>query len=133
MGDYAFKGWLGYDKDSAAGNMKWEAFEPKPFAEDDIDIKVSHCGICGSDLHTLRSGWGKVLYPVCVGHEIVGRAVRVGKSAATRRGIKVGDRVGVGAQNDSCKKADCADCADGLENYCTRNVGMWWNVQSDVW
>jgi alcohol dehydrogenase (NADP+) len=99
MADYTFKGWLGHDPSSAKGNMKWESFTPKPFTDDDIDIKVSHCGICGSDLHTLRSGWGKSLYPVCVGHEIVGRAVRVGKKAAERRGVQVGDRVGVGAQS----------------------------------
>lgn len=101
MADYAFEGWLGHDPSSVKGNMTWESFTPKPFSEDDIDIKISHCGICGSDLHTLRSGWGKSLYPVCVGHEIVGRAVRVGKQAAERRGVKVGDRVGVGAQSKS--------------------------------
>jgi alcohol dehydrogenase (NADP+) len=127
MGDYAFVGWLGYDPDSAKGNMKWENFTPKPFTEIDVDIKISHCGICGSDLHTLRSGWGKSLYPVCVGHEIVGIAVRVGGNVEAKRGIKVGDRVGVGAQNDSCGNAngDCPECTDGFENYCPKlNVGM---------
>jgi alcohol dehydrogenase (NADP+) len=126
MANYDFSGWLGHDPSSAKGNMKWESFKPKPFTEDDVDIQVSHCGICGSDLHTLRSGWGKSLYPVCVGHEIVGRAVRVGKNVGAKRGIKVGDRVGVGAQSDSCgnTKGDCAECADGLENYCSKgNVG----------
>jgi alcohol dehydrogenase (NADP+) len=126
MADYTFAGWLGHDPSSAKGNMKWESFTPKPFTENDVDIKISHCGICGSDLHTLRSGWGKSLYPVCVGHEIVGRAVRVGKNVEAKRGIKVGDCVGVGAQNDSCgnTKGDCAECADGFENYCPKgNVG----------
>lgn len=55
--DYKFEGWLGLDKDAAAGNMVWREYEPKLWTEDDVDIKVSHCGICGSDLHTLRSGW----------------------------------------------------------------------------
>ena len=41
---------------SKDGKMKWEKFEPKPFEEDDVDIKVESCGICGSDLHVLRSG-----------------------------------------------------------------------------
>lgn len=54
---YKFEGWLGLDKDAAAGNMVWGEYEPKTWTENDIDIKVSHCGICGSDLHTLRSGW----------------------------------------------------------------------------
>jgi alcohol dehydrogenase (NADP+) len=54
--NYTFQGWVGHDKNSI-GNMKWETFEPKPFEKNDIDLKISHAGICGSDLHTLRSGW----------------------------------------------------------------------------
>lgn len=53
----------------------------------------------------------------CVGHEIVGKAVRVGKNV---KHIQVGDRVGVGAQARSCLQADCPDCSAGLENYCSR-------------
>ena len=55
--DYKFEGWIGTDKSAVDGNMEWKEFEPKPWTEDDVDIKISHCGICGSDLHTLRSGW----------------------------------------------------------------------------
>jgi alcohol dehydrogenase (NADP+) len=104
--------------------MKWQTYEPKPFEETDIDIKITHCGICGSDLHTLRSGWGPTMYPCCVGHEIVGTAVKVGSKA--ERGIKVGDRVGVGAQCASCMKPDCEECANGLENHCQNaNIGTY--------
>lgn len=42
--DYKFQGWLGLDKDSAKGKMVWQGFEPKPFEEDDVDIKITHCG-----------------------------------------------------------------------------------------
>lgn len=52
-----FHGWMGLDKDSANGKMVWQEFEPKNWTEDDVDIKVTHCGICGTDIHTLRSGW----------------------------------------------------------------------------
>lgn len=110
-----FQGWLGKDK-SSIGNLEFGEYEPKPFEETDVDIAITHCGICGSDLHTLRSGWGPTKYPVCVGHEIAGVAVRVG-SAITH--IKVGDRVGVGAQSDSCR--ECEECKKGNENYCQRN------------
>ena len=55
--DYKFEGWMGLDAQSVKGNMVWQGFEPKPWEETDVDIKVSHCGICGSDLHTLGSGW----------------------------------------------------------------------------
>ncbi|KAK4540067.1 hypothetical protein LTR36_009808 [Oleoguttula mirabilis] len=119
--DYKFEGWLGKDKDSADGKMVWGEFpNPKPFEETDVDIQITHCGICGSDLHTLRSGWGPTPYPCCVGHEIVGKAVRVGSKV--EKGIKVGDRVGVGAQASSCLKPDCEECSSGSETYCQHMV-----------
>jgi alcohol dehydrogenase (NADP+) len=55
---------------------------------------------------------------VCVGHEIVGKAVRVGSRA--KSSIKVGDRVGVGAQSASCLRAGCEECSSGLEQHCSR-------------
>lgn len=64
MGDYKFKGWLGFDKSAAGGKMVWEEFQPKAWEETDIDIKITHSGICGSDLHTLRSGWVSSYYLV---------------------------------------------------------------------
>jgi alcohol dehydrogenase (NADP+) len=57
MADYKFEGWVGHDEDSVNGKMVWEEFEPKPWEETDVDIRVTHSGICGSDLHMLRSGW----------------------------------------------------------------------------
>ncbi|KAL8243651.1 hypothetical protein R6Q59_009909 [Mikania micrantha] len=110
--NYKFQGWLGLDKDSVNGKMVWQVYEPKPFDEEnDVDIKITHCGICASDLQTLRSGWGPTDYPVCVGHEIVGRAIRVGSKV---KNVKVGNRVGVGAQSGHCdnKKGDSEACAD---------------------
>lgn len=62
MTDYKFEGWLGEDESSVKGNMKWGGFEPKKWEEDDVDIQISHCGVCGSDLHTLSSGWGPTPY-----------------------------------------------------------------------
>jgi alcohol dehydrogenase (NADP+) len=55
--DYKFEGWMGLDASSAEGKMVWSEFQPKAWEETDVDIKVTHCGVCGSDLHTLRSGW----------------------------------------------------------------------------
>ncbi|CAI6278648.1 unnamed protein product [Periconia digitata] len=122
-----FHGWLGHDATSAQGNLRWEPFTPKPFAETDIDIKVSHCGICGTDIHTLRSGWGPTHYPACVGHEIVGTVVRVGSSASSRH--RIGDRVGVGAQALSCQRGDCDECSNGMESYCGKGFVGTYNGQ----
>ena len=68
---YKFQGWLGLDPSSVEGNMKWQNYEPKTWEETDVDIKVTHCGICGSDVHTLRSGWAPTIYPCCVGYVAV--------------------------------------------------------------
>ncbi|ROT34862.1 cinnamyl alcohol dehydrogenase [Sodiomyces alkalinus F11] len=123
--DYKFEGWLGKDFSCVDGKMVWEEFEPKPWEETNVDIRITHSGICGSDLHTLRSGWGPAPYPVCVGHEIVGVAVRVGSEASGD--IRVGDRVGVGAQSDACfgrnaPDGNCDACSEGSVTYCPRIV-----------
>eukprot|EP00026_Physarum_polycephalum_P011248 Phypoly_transcript_11455.p1 GENE.Phypoly_transcript_11455~~Phypoly_transcript_11455.p1 ORF type:complete len:369 (-),score=48.76 Phypoly_transcript_11455:28-1134(-) len=118
--DYKFFGWLGKDKDSINGKLVWEEYIPKTWTEADVDIKVTHCGVCASDLHTLRSGWSPSDYPVCVGHEIIGHVVKVGKNVTH---LKIGDRVGVGAQSDSCHKCDL--CNSGEEIYCEDRVGTY--------
>ncbi|EKG16378.1 Alcohol dehydrogenase superfamily zinc-containing [Macrophomina phaseolina MS6] len=125
MADYKFEGWCGHGPESANGQMKWEEYKPKTWTEDDVDIKISHCGICGSDIHTLRSGWYPTPYPCVVGHEIIGKAVRVGKNV---KHIKNGDRVGVGAQASSCLKPDCPMCSDGFENHCPHVVSTYGSV-----
>jgi len=114
--EYTFQGWMGLDPDSVHGKMVWKTYEPKPWAETDVDIRVTHTGICGSDIHTLRSGWAPTDYPVVVGHEIVGHVVRVGSKVTH---LRMGDRVGVGAQSDSCRT--CDECSHGRENYCTKS------------
>ncbi|QSZ33292.1 hypothetical protein DSL72_002880 [Monilinia vaccinii-corymbosi] len=116
---YKFQGWMGLDNECAEGNMVWREYEPKAWTEDDVDIKITHCGICASDLHTLRSEWVPTKYPACVGHEITGTAVKVGKNV---KHIKLGDRCGVGGQSSACLKPDCEECASGLENYCAQWV-----------
>lgn len=70
--------------------------------------------------HTLRSGWGPSQYPTVVGHEIVGKVTRAG-SAVTH--LQVGQRVGVGAQSDSCLK--CRRCDAGRESYCDKMGGTY--------
>ncbi|PKS10386.1 hypothetical protein jhhlp_002137 [Lomentospora prolificans] len=88
-------------------------FEPKPFGDYDVDIKIECCGICASDLHTINGSWGPQHYPLAVGHEIVGTALRVGPKVTL---IKPGQRVGVGAQSYSC--LDCRQCKNENETYC---------------
>ncbi len=79
----------------------------------DVQIEISYCGICHSDLHTVRSEWGGTLYPCVPGHEIVGTVSAVGGEV---KDFKVGDTVGVGCLVGSCQH--CAACDEGLEQYC---------------
>jgi len=117
MSDYKFEGWAALDKNSVKGQLKWQEYDPKKWDEEDVDIKILYCGICASDLHTMRSGWGAVDYPQVVGHEIVGTAIKVGKNV---QGIEVGDLVGVGAQSDSCRV--CDSCKEHKEPYCVEGM-----------
>ena len=84
----------------------------------DVQIEIAYCGVCHSDLHTVRSEWGGTLYPCVPGHEIVGRVTAVGAQVSA---FAPGDRVGVGCFVGSC--GHCADCADGLENGACPNCG----------
>lgn len=91
-----------------------ERRSPKPH---DVQIEILYCGVCHSDLHTVRNEWGGTIYPVVPGHEIVGRVSAVGNHVTK---FKVGDLAGIGCMVDSCR--ECDNCKEGLEQYCT--VGM---------
>ncbi len=90
-------------------------YEPEPLGADDIEIEITHCGICHSDIHLIKNEWGINEYPLVPGHEIVGTVRELGESVT---GLRVGQRVGVGWQRSSC--LECGPCADGDENLCTR-------------
>ena len=89
------------------------AIERRAPGPSDVQIDIAYCGVCHSDLHTVRSEWGGTLYPCVPGHEIVGHVSAVG-SDVTR--FAVGDTVGVGCLVDSCQR--CGSCGEGLEQYC---------------
>ena len=86
----------------------------------DVQIAIDFCGVCHSDLHTVRGEWAGSQFPCVPGHEIVGRVSAIGAHVTQH---KVGDLVGVGCMVDSCKA--CADCGEGLENYCDNMVGTY--------
>jgi len=90
----------------------------KKFEDYDVDIAVDACGVCASDVHTITGGWGEdIPLPLCVGHEVIGRVVKVG-SKVTKH--KVGDRVGSGAQIGA--DLTCDNCKADQENYCPNQV-----------
>jgi uncharacterized zinc-type alcohol dehydrogenase-like protein len=89
---------------------KYDAGE---LAENEVEIKISHCGVCHSDVNLIDNDWGISKYPFIPGHEIVGTVTAIG---ATVRDRQVGERVGVGWQADSC--GICEWCRQGDEHLC---------------
>jgi uncharacterized zinc-type alcohol dehydrogenase-like protein len=88
----------------------------------DVAIKIAFCGVCHSDLHMVRNEWGGAIYPSVPGHEIIGHVTAVGAHVSK---FKVGDAVGVGCMVDSCQH--CANCDEGLEQYCTNGMIQTYN------
>ncbi len=88
----------------------------------DVQIDILFCGVCHSDLHTVRDEWGGTTYPCVPGHEIVGRVVKVGAGV---KNFKEGDLAGVGCMVDSCRT--CENCRADLEQFCNNGVVFTYN------
>jgi len=88
-------------------------YEPGPLRPQEVEIRISHCGVCHSDLHLISNDWGISQYPFIPGHEIVGKVAAVGSGVSS---LEVEQRVGVGWQSNSCGL--CEWCSQGLENLC---------------
>ncbi|HEY4057941.1 MAG TPA: NAD(P)-dependent alcohol dehydrogenase [Kofleriaceae bacterium] len=88
----------------------------------DVAIDIAFCGVCHSDLHTVKSEWQGTQFPCVPGHEIVGTVSAVGSKVTA---FKTGDVVGVGCLVDSCRT--CASCKEGLEQYCTNGATFTYN------
>jgi uncharacterized zinc-type alcohol dehydrogenase-like protein len=90
-------------------------YDPGALKAQEVEIKITHCGVCHSDLHLISNDWGISQYPFIPGHEIVGKVSAVGSGVTT---LAVGQRVGVGWQSNSCGL--CEWCTQGLENLCAQ-------------
>jgi len=88
-------------------------YDPGELGIQEVEIGITHCGICHSDLHLISNDWGMSQYPFIPGHEIIGSVTAVGPQV---RSLKTGQRVGLGWQSNSC--GVCEWCTQGLENLC---------------
>ena len=98
------------DKDA---DLKQIDIERREVKDKDVKIQITYCGVCHSDIHTVRNDWGGSKYPVVPGHEIIGKVVEVGNQVSN---FKEGDLVGVGCMVDSCR--ECDPCKNDLEQFC---------------
>jgi uncharacterized zinc-type alcohol dehydrogenase-like protein len=106
-----------YAATSATGPLGPVTIERRELGPHDVRIDIQYCGICHSDIHTVRGEWGDRPWPLAPGHEIAGIVSAVG-GAVTRHAV--GDRVGVGCLVDSCR--ECDNCKAGLEQYCSNGA-----------
>jgi len=116
---YKTKGYAAQAATSPLGPYSFERRDPGPL---DVQIDILFCGVCHSDLHTVRGEWGGTNYPCVPGHEIVGRVLKVG---AQVKKFKEGDLAGVGCMVDSCRT--CPSCKANLEQFCENGTIFTYN------
>lgn len=90
------RGYAATDADQPLVPFTFERREPNA---DDVVIAIQYCGVCHSDIHTVRNEWRNAFYPIVPGHEIVGVVTAIGANVSK---FKIGDKVGVGCFVDSC-------------------------------
>ncbi|MBK3532321.1 MULTISPECIES: NAD(P)-dependent alcohol dehydrogenase [Streptomyces] len=112
-----------YAAPRAKAPLERTTIERRPVGEFDILIDIKFAGICHSDIHQARDGWGEGIFPMVPGHEIAGIVAETG-SGVTR--FKVGDRVGVGCMVDSCGRCDA--CLMGREQHCAEGNTQTYNA-----
>lgn len=113
-----------YAAQSASAPLAPFNMERREPGEHDVQIEILYCGVCHSDIHQVRDEWGGSIFPMVPGHEIVGRVVKVGSKVTS---FKEGDLAGVGCFVDSCRT--CANCKDGLEQYCEEGMTGTYNAR----
>jgi len=91
-------------------------YDPGELGMHEVEIGITHCGICHSDIHLISNDWGISQYPFIPGHEVIGTVTAIGSHVHS---LAVGQRVGLGWQSNSC--GECEWCTQGLENLCAQS------------
>lgn len=105
-----YKAWI---TKAAKYPMALETVDLGPLGAEEVEVAVEHCGLCHSDVSVFNNEWGISQYPAILGHEAVGRVTAIGPNA---KGIRVGQRVGVGWFSSSCMH--CRQCMSGSHHLC---------------
>jgi uncharacterized zinc-type alcohol dehydrogenase-like protein len=97
--------------------LKAFQYEEPQVGPEDVEIEITHCGLCHSDLHLIDNDWAISNYPLVPGHEIVGKVIKKGSHV---RGLELGMRVGISWQCGAC--LHCEFCTRGEDNLCSNKV-----------
>jgi len=112
-----------YAAHDKSGFMTASTLVRRDVGANDVLIKIKYCGVCHSDIHTVRSEWGPAQYPSTPGHEIIGHVESVGSNVTS---FKVGDVAGVGCFVDACR--ECENCKAGLDQHCLAGTVFTYNT-----
>jgi len=128
-----------YGCKKAGGPVELMKVTLPPLRSTQVQVEMSHCGLCHTEIHMIDNDWGVTDYPLVPGHEGFGIVSVVG-SAVPAGTIEVGDEVGVGWIRDSC--GDCTKCSCGRENLCSKGYqgtilgpsasGIWGNQKANM-
>lgn len=97
------------------GKLERFYYELPEIGKEEVDIRVAYCGLCHSDLSMINNEWGMSQYPLVPGHEITGIVIRTGSDV---KGLRVGDKVGMGWFAESCMH--CHHCMKGDHHFCNK-------------
>ena len=97
----------------ARGLLEEFQYDPGPIGNTEVEIDVEYCGICHSDVSMIDNEWGRTVYPLVPGHEVIGTVAQAGSAVTT---LKVGDVVGLGWHSRYCMT--CITCMSGDHNLC---------------
>jgi alcohol dehydrogenase (NADP+) len=106
------KGYAQLEKGGRLQPWKFERRNPRP---DDVAVKILYSGICHTDIHALKDGWGQEI-PLVPGHEIMGEVTNLGSNV---KDFERGDHVLIGTMVDSCRV--CQQCKAEMESYCRQS------------
>ncbi|KNC06401.1 alcohol dehydrogenase [Klebsiella sp. RIT-PI-d] len=104
-----------YAAKEAGSDLELYEYDAGELQAQDVEVQVDYCGICHSDLSMIDNEWGMSQYPLVAGHEVIGRVVALGRDAQDK-GLKVGQRVGIGWTARSC--GHCDACISGNQINC---------------
>ena len=116
------KGFAGFDATSA---LAFYPFERRELREHDVLIDIKYCGVCHSDIHTVKNEWGGAHYPLVPGHEIVGVVSQVGAKVTA---FQPGAVVGVGCMVDAC--GQCSSCEHDQQQFCENGTVFTYNSKA---
>lgn len=108
-----------YAAKAAKAHLELFEYDPGLLGPEEVDVAVTHCGICHTDVGMVDNEWGISTYPCVAGHEVAGIVTTIGSNVDPAR-LQVGQRVGVGAISGSCMR--CEWCLAGKQNVCPSRV-----------